>query len=104
MGVPARIIWRAGVSTRSRLGPTRQAPEAACASTLGLTPLTDAGSELLARTQPTTWDVLIALFGGAAGAVGLTRRQRGNAIPGVAIATALMLPLCTAGYGLATAH
>ncbi|MBF9221250.1 DUF389 domain-containing protein [Hymenobacter ruricola] len=69
-----------------------------------LTPLTDAGSELLARTQPTTWDVLIALFGGAAGAVGLTRRERGNAIPGVAIATALMPPLCTAGYGLATAH
>ncbi|MBD2766803.1 DUF389 domain-containing protein [Hymenobacter sp. BT664] len=69
-----------------------------------LTPLTDAGSELLARTQPTTWDVLIALFGGAAGAVGLTRRSRGNTIPGVAIATALMPPLCTAGYGLATAH
>lgn len=69
-----------------------------------LTPLTDAGSELLARTQPTTWDVLIALFGGAAGAVALTRRERGNAVPGVAIATALMPPLCTVGYGLATAH
>jgi uncharacterized hydrophobic protein (TIGR00271 family) len=69
-----------------------------------LTPLTDAGSELLARTQPTTWDVFIALFGGAAGAVALTRRERGNAVPGVAIATALMPPLCTAGYGLATAH
>ncbi|OGX90383.1 DUF389 domain-containing protein [Hymenobacter coccineus] len=69
-----------------------------------LTPLTDAGSELLGRTQPTTWDVLIALFGGAAGAVGLTRREHSNVIPGVAIATALMPPLCTAGYGLATAH
>ncbi len=69
-----------------------------------LTPLTDAGSELLARTQPTTWDVLIALFGGAAGAVGLTRRAKSNVIPGVAIATALMPPLCTAGYGLATMH
>jgi len=69
-----------------------------------LTPLTDAGSELLGRTQPTTWDVLIALFGGAAGAVGLTRRARSNVIPGVAIATALMPPLCTAGYGLATGH
>ena len=69
-----------------------------------LTPLTDAGSELLARTQPTTWDVFIALFGGAAGAVAVTRRERGNAVPGVAIATALMPPLCTAGYGLATAH
>lgn len=69
-----------------------------------LTPLTDAGSELLARTTPTTWDVLIALFGGAAGAVALTRKDHSNAIPGVAIATALMPPLCTAGYGLATAH
>ena len=68
------------------------------------TPLTDAGSELLARTSPTTWDVAIALFGGAAGAIGFTRRERGNVVPGVAIATALMPPLCTAGYGLATAH
>lgn len=69
-----------------------------------VTPLTDAGSELLARTSPTTWDVAIALFGGAAGAIGFTRRERGNVVPGVAIATALMPPLCTAGYGLATAH
>ncbi|WP_324680786.1 DUF389 domain-containing protein [Hymenobacter sp. GOD-10R] len=69
-----------------------------------LTPLTDAGSELLARTSPTTWDVAIALFGGAAGAIGFTRRERGNVVPGVAIATALMPPLCTAGYGLATLH
>ncbi len=67
-----------------------------------LTPLTDAGSELLSRTQPSTWDVLIALFGGVAGAVALTRKGHSNAIPGVAIATALMPPLCTAGYGLAT--
>ena len=77
---------------------------AASALYFSLTPLTEAGSELLSRTQPTTWDVLIALFGGAAGAVGLTRRERGNVIPGVAIATALMPPLCTAGYGLATQH
>ncbi|NVO83548.1 DUF389 domain-containing protein [Hymenobacter terrestris] len=66
-----------------------------------LTPLTDAGTELLGRTVPTTWDVLIALFGGAAGAVALTRREKSNVLPGVAIATALMPPLCTAGYGLA---
>ena len=66
-----------------------------------LTPLHDAGSEILGRTEPTTWDVLIALFGGAAGAVALTRREKSNVIPGVAIATALMPPLCTAGYGLA---
>lgn len=67
-----------------------------------LTPLTNAGTELLGRTAPTTWDVLIALFGGAAGAVALTRREKSNVLPGVAIATALMPPLCTAGYGLAT--
>ncbi|WBA43238.1 DUF389 domain-containing protein [Hymenobacter canadensis] len=69
-----------------------------------LTPLSGAQSELLARTEPTIWDVLIALFGGLAGAVGLTRREKSNVIPGVAIATALMPPLCTAGYGLASGH
>ena len=66
-----------------------------------LTPLKEAQSELLARTQPTLWDVLIAFFGGSAGIVAQTRKEGGNAIPGVAIATALMPPLCTAGYGLA---
>jgi uncharacterized hydrophobic protein (TIGR00271 family) len=65
------------------------------------TPLTQAHSELLARTTPSIWDVMIALFGGLAGAIGVTRRVKSNVIPGVAIATALMPPLCTAGYGLA---
>ncbi len=69
-----------------------------------LTPLRGAGSELLARTSPTVWDVLIALFGGLAGAVGFTRRAFTNVVPGVAIATALMPPLCTVGYGLGTGH
>ncbi len=67
-----------------------------------ITPLSEAQSELLARTSPTLWDVLIALFGGLAGIVGITREEKSNVIPGVAIATALMPPLCTAGYGLAT--
>lgn len=67
-----------------------------------ISPLDDARSELLARTSPTLWDVLIALFGGLAGIVAGSRREKSNAIPGVAIATALMPPLCTAGYGLAT--
>ena len=66
-----------------------------------LTPLTEAQSELLARTSPTLYDVLIALFGGAAGILALPTGGKGNVIPGVAIATALMPPLCTAGYGLA---
>lgn len=66
-----------------------------------LTPLTEAQSELLARTSPTLYDVLIALFGGAAGILALSTGGKGNVIPGVAIATALMPPLCTAGYGLA---
>ncbi|MBT9394155.1 DUF389 domain-containing protein [Hymenobacter sp. NST-14] len=69
-----------------------------------LTPLSGPQSELLARTEPTIWDVLIALFGGLAGAVGLTRREKSNVLPGVAIATALMPPLCTAGYGLASGN
>ena len=66
-----------------------------------LTPLTEAQSELLARTSPTLYDVLIALFGGAAGILALSTGGKANVIPGVAIATALMPPLCTAGYGLA---
>lgn len=66
-----------------------------------VTPLDEAQSELLARTTPTLWDVLIALAGGLAGIIGMTRREKSNVIPGVAIATALMPPLCTAGYGLA---
>jgi uncharacterized hydrophobic protein (TIGR00271 family) len=67
-----------------------------------LSPLNDAHSEILARTSPNIYDVLIALFGGFAGIVATSSKQKGNVIPGVAIATALMPPLCTAGYGLAT--
>lgn len=68
-----------------------------------VSPLAEAQSELLARTRPTIYDVLIALAGGTAGIVAVTReRALGNVIPGVAIATALMPPLCTAGFGLAT--
>ncbi|MBR1543780.1 MAG: DUF389 domain-containing protein [Muribaculaceae bacterium] len=66
-----------------------------------LSPLGDAQSELLARTSPSLYDVLIAFFGGAAGILAISTKGKGNVIPGVAIATALMPPLCTAGYGLA---
>jgi uncharacterized hydrophobic protein (TIGR00271 family) len=67
-----------------------------------ISPLSQAQSELLARTSPTLWDVAIAFFGGAAGIVAISRREFSNIVPGVAIATALMPPLCTAGYGLAS--
>lgn len=67
-----------------------------------VSPLNEAHSEILARTSPTIYDVLIALFGGLAGMVATLSKQKGNVLPGVAIATALMPPLCTAGYGLAT--
>lgn len=66
-----------------------------------LSPLSEPGSELLARTTPNLWDVLIAAFGGAAGMVAATRRSFTNIAPGVAIATALMPPLCTVGFGIA---
>ena len=59
-------------------------------------------TELLARTNPTIYDVLIALFGGFAGIIEISRKEKGTVISGVAIATALMPPLCTAGFGLAT--
>ena len=68
-----------------------------------ISPLSSNSSELLARTTPTTYDLLIAFFGGLAGMVAQTRQDRTSpVIPGVAIATALMPPLCTAGFGLAT--
>lgn len=68
-----------------------------------VSPLNEAGSELLARTRPTTFDVIIAFFGGLAGIVATSRKsQPFTVISGVAIATALMPPLCTAGYGIAT--
>jgi uncharacterized hydrophobic protein (TIGR00271 family) len=68
-----------------------------------VSPFSTAQSELLARTNPTMLDVLIAFFGGLAGIVGSTRKEKDTVIiPGVAIATALMPPLCTAGFGLAT--
>lgn len=69
-----------------------------------VTPLHNPTSEILARTTPTIWDVFIAFAGGVAGIIGITRKEKSNVIPGVAIATALMPPLCTAGYGLATQH
>lgn len=71
-----------------------------------ISPLAYSTDELLARTSPTIWDVIVALCGGIAGAVGNTRQEKSNVIPGVAIATAtaLMPPLCTAGYGLASGH
>ena len=66
-----------------------------------VSPFKEAQSELLARTSPTIYDVLIAFFGGLVGVIAITRVEKGNPIPGVAIATALMPPLCTAGYSLA---
>lgn len=69
-----------------------------------LSPFKEVQSELLARTSPNIYDVLIAFFGGVVGAVSITRVEKGNPIPGVAIATALMPPLCTAGFGIATGN
>ncbi|QJD79721.1 TIGR00341 family protein [Spirosoma rhododendri] len=70
-----------------------------------VSPLHVAQSELLARTSPSVWDTFIAFFGGLAGIVAGSRREKiSNVVPGVAIATALMPPLCTAGYGVATGN
>lgn len=91
----------------------RAARNYAIASLIGITvsalyffasPLSEARSELLARTTPTIYDVFIAFFGGMAGIVASVSRKKGNVIPGVAIATALMPPLCTAGFGVATGN
>ena len=70
-----------------------------------LSPVKEATSELMGRTAPSVFDILIATFGGLAGIIALTRKDStSNVIPGVAIATALMPPLCTAGYSLANTH
>ncbi|MFV0519028.1 MAG: DUF389 domain-containing protein [Lachnospirales bacterium] len=69
-----------------------------------LSPINTATTEILARTQPGIFDFLIAFFGGLAGIIGVSRKEKSNVIPGVAIATALMPPLCTVGYGLATSQ
>lgn len=68
-----------------------------------ITPLKlDNPTELLSRTNPTIYDVVIAFFGGLAGIFEMSRKKKGTVLSGVAIATALMPPLCTAGYGLAS--
>lgn len=69
-----------------------------------LSPYKEAQSEIISRTAPNIYDVLIAFSGGLVGVIAVTRVEKGNPIPGVAIATALMPPLCTAGYGLATGN
>lgn len=66
-----------------------------------LSPFKETQPELLSRTAPNIYDILIAFSGGLVGAIAITRVEKGNPIPGVAIATALMPPLCTAGYGIA---
>jgi len=66
-----------------------------------LTPIHEPTSELIARTGPSFFDMLIAFFGGTAGVIGITRKEKTNVIPGVAIATALMPPMCTVGFGIA---
>ena len=69
-----------------------------------LSPFKETQSELLSRTSPNIYDIFIAFFGGLVGVIAITRVEKGNPIPGVAIATALMPPLCTAGYGLAISN
>jgi uncharacterized hydrophobic protein (TIGR00271 family) len=69
-----------------------------------LSPFKETQSEILSRTSPNIYDIFIAFFGGLVGVIAITRVEKGNPIPGVAIATALMPPLCTAGYGLAVGN
>ncbi|WP_337874860.1 DUF389 domain-containing protein [Exiguobacterium sp.] len=67
-----------------------------------ISPITYASNEIIARTEPTIWDVIIAFAGGTAGIIGAQKKMSNNIVPGVAIATALMPPLCTVGYSIAT--
>lgn len=67
-----------------------------------ISPITYPSSEIIARTSPTIWDVLIAFVGGTAGVIGARKKETNNIVPGVAIATALMPPVCTVGYAIAS--
>lgn len=67
-----------------------------------ISPQYEGSSQLLARTSPSIYDVFVALFGGGAGILSIACKNKGQVMPGVAIATSLMPPLCTAGYGIAT--
>lgn len=69
-----------------------------------ITPLGSVTTEIIARTKPTFLDALIGFFGGIAGIVAVSRKGVTTAIPGVAIATALMPPLCTSGFGLVSGN
>lgn len=92
---------------RAAIGFSFQVLTALAGSTIYflLSPIKEVTSELLGRTSPSIYDVLIASFGGLAGIIALTRKDAtSNVIPGVAIATALMPPLCTCGYSIANAH
>lgn len=69
-----------------------------------ISPVKNETPELVARTYPTILDVLVAIFGGLALIVAKTKKGTiASVILGVAIATALMPPLCTVGYGVANA-
>ncbi len=92
---------------RAAIGFVFQVTTAILTSTVyfWLSPVKEATSELLGRTSPSVFDILIATFGGLAGIIAMTRKDTtSNVIPGVAIATALMPPLCTVGYSLANAQ
>ncbi len=69
-----------------------------------ISPFKESQTEILSRTSPNIYDIIIAFFGGLVGVIAITRVEKGNPIPGVAIATALMPPLCTAGFGLAVGN
>ncbi|MEO7425935.1 MAG: DUF389 domain-containing protein [Fibrobacteria bacterium] len=97
-----------GINDKEMLANSLKALASATLVSLGastvyflITPLGETTAEILARTRPTVLDVLVAIFGGTAGIISVSRKIKTNAIPGVAIATALMPPLCTAGFGIA---
>lgn len=69
-----------------------------------ISPISYASSEIIARTAPTIWDVVIAFVGGLVGVIGARKKEANNIVPGVAIATALMPPVCTVGYSIATGN
>ena len=104
MGIGLGVGVQDKATVRSSLGNLAVAASIAILTSafyFFISPIHEASNELFARTQPTFLDVMVALLGGLAGILAGSRKEKSNVVPGVAIATALMPPLCTAGYGLA---
>ncbi|MFQ5942240.1 MAG: TIGR00341 family protein [Anaerolineales bacterium] len=104
LAIAAGLTFGDGHTLREALASTVQGAMAAIfiAIVIGLiVPGAQATTEILARTEPSLIDLMIALASGMAGAYAIARKEVGEALPGVAISAALLPPLASVGLGVA---